>query len=64
MNAKWEFKINLEYLILNQNIPAMIEDYALLNVDVVLENEGDVGHEFLSLHNVVDDAMIHFHHFH
>ena len=49
---------------LKQHIPAMIGDYALLNVDVVLENEGDVEHEFLSLHNVVDDAMIHFHHFH
>ena len=33
---------------LKQHIPAMIGDYALLNVDVVLENEDDVGYEFLS----------------
>ena len=45
----------------------MIEDCALLNADVaaaVVDDEDVVDERFLSLDNVVDAAMIHFHHFH
>ena len=47
-----------------KSIPEMIEDYASLNVDVVVEDENVDENELLRLHNVVDAAMIHFHHFH